>query len=1079
MNTLKARCLFVTSLLAVICVWADSSVQAQTSPATTLSTSSDYVCVQRGPDSKLWQRAVLQTNQAGVVRTNLQTYNELATGLCHLKDGQYVDSGEEVAVVAGGAQAIQGRHQVWWAGNAKTPNGAVILTTPDGKTLTSTVFGLAYYDIASGSNAAIARLQDCNGSIVAPNQVVYTGAFSNLAADVQYTYRKAGLSQDIVLRQAPPAPDRYGLADETTVLQVYTEFFNPPQPEMTAVTNGNVADDQILNFGDMKMGIGQALFLNGQEAPMSAGMVTKQWIKVDGSTFLIESVPYQSISNLLQALPQSMNLTPRRGSIRRVVLMESSPSGPRQSVKGAGLMQMARVETVEPRLVVDYNLSNSTNNLTLQGDTTYLVTGTVNVSGTVTIEGGTVVKYTNNYGENSIVASNFVCQTGPYRPGVFTSMNDDSVGSKISGSTGKPANNVPNMYLEFDPLQISLNSLIFKNLRFSYADYAIFGAITTNNCNSIEIMDCQFINCGEAFFSPAVEFRGSNPGFPINVYNVLFSRCRDGFVTDNDGTSYVDINLSNVTADQVGTFVSGTSNVCYATNCIFTAVTNLQGYSTSCYTNASSNGVYQTVGAGSYYLADGSANRGMGTININTNLLADLQTKTTYPPVTNFCGLLTNDYTFFPQAQRDTNGATVDTGYHYDPIDYALCMQMSNSTVTVLSGTVLAGCGPEYGVWLFNNAVFNCAGDATTLNYIVRYNTVQEQSNTNWSSTNWAGSLQNTSGGGFSPSTASFRFAEWSVLGSDRHLYSVSSGGSLLTFQDCQLYNGEFTGISSTETATNCLFQRVNTFLDDLNATSAVPNSFHNNLFWEGELLYGHNSGGGSSGLWTFRDNLFDQTSFTNISGSTIDICLSNAYVTTSFGVLSSSSPAVILSSSPPYETGTLGDYYYPTNLTNLITNGSQTAATAGLYHYTITTNNVIEGTNQVSIGFHYIACSNGLPLISNPNGMPDYMEDTNGDGIVDDGETVLQITSQPLTQTVNDGSSATFTVVAEGLGLLTYQWRFSGTNNISVSTNMPGATNSSYTISDVQAANAGNYFVVVANLYGCLRSGFFEVHNG
>ena len=209
-----------------------SHATAQVQSGTNGSTPGDYVCVERGPDSKVWQRTVLQTNQSGEVTTNEQSaYTELATGLCYLQDGQYVDSVEEVDPVAGGAQAIQGRHQVLWSLNANNPNGAVTLTTPDGKTLTSTVFGMAYYDVASGSNAAIARLQDCNGSIVAPNQVVYAGAFNNLTADVQYTYRKAGLSQDIVLRQAPPAPERYGLSDETTILQVYTEFFNPPQPE--------------------------------------------------------------------------------------------------------------------------------------------------------------------------------------------------------------------------------------------------------------------------------------------------------------------------------------------------------------------------------------------------------------------------------------------------------------------------------------------------------------------------------------------------------------------------------------------------------------------------------------------------------------------------------------------------------------------------------------------------------------------------------------------------------------------------------------------------------------------------------
>jgi hypothetical protein len=40
-------------------------------------------------------------------------------------------------------------------------------------------------------------------------------------------------------------------------------------------------------------------------------------------------------------------------------------------------------------------------------------------------------------------------------------------------------------------------------------------------------------------------------------------------------------------------------------------------------------GIYQTVGAGSYYLADDSIYRGAGTTSIDPALLADLQTKTT------------------------------------------------------------------------------------------------------------------------------------------------------------------------------------------------------------------------------------------------------------------------------------------------------------------------------------------------------------------------------------------------------------------------------------------------------------------
>ena len=196
------------------------------------------------------------------------------------------------------------------------------ITTPDSKVLSSTVFGMAYYDVATGSNAAIALLKNCDGSIVAPNQVLYANAFSNLTADLCYTYTKAGLSQNVVLRQAPPAPDRYGLSDQTSILQVYTEFFNPPALEATAVTNGNVVDDQLLDFGDMKMGMGQALFLNAQDAPINVGAVTKQWIQTNDRTFLIESIPYHTISSQLEQLPQASNRKPSRGSIRRQAFIE-------------------------------------------------------------------------------------------------------------------------------------------------------------------------------------------------------------------------------------------------------------------------------------------------------------------------------------------------------------------------------------------------------------------------------------------------------------------------------------------------------------------------------------------------------------------------------------------------------------------------------------------------------------------------------------------------------------------------------------------------------------------------------------
>jgi hypothetical protein len=66
-------------------------------------------------------------------------------------------------------------------------------------------------------------------------------------------------------------------------------------------------------------------------------------------------------------------------------------------------------------------------------------------------------------------------------------------------------------------------------------------------------------------------------------------------------------------------------------------------------------------------------------------------------------------------------------------------------------------------------------------------------------------------------------------------------------------------------------------------------------------------------------------------------------------------------------------------------------------------------------------------------------------------------ITSQPQNVNVTTGSSATFTVIANSPSTLTYQW-FKNDANIE------GATNSSYTIENVQTSDEGNYKVTVTS---------------
>jgi len=73
-------------------------------------------------------------------------------------------------------------------------------------------------------------------------------------------------------------------------------------------------------------------------------------------------------------------------------------------------------------------------------------------------------------------------------------------------------------------------------------------------------------------------------------------------------------------------------------------------------------------------------------------------------------------------------------------------------------------------------------------------------------------------------------------------------------------------------------------------------------------------------------------------------------------------------------------------------------------------------------------------------------------------------ITTQPASQTVNPGANVTFTVSASGTAPLTYQWRLNGAN-------ISGATTASYTRSNVQSGDAGNYSVVVGNVAGSATS--------
>ncbi len=429
-----------------------------------------------------------------------------------------------------------------------------------------------------------------------------------------------------------------------------------------------------------------------------------------------------------------------------------------------------------------------------------------------------------------------------------------------------------------------------------------------------------------------------------------------------------------------------------------TSVTNVSYYSTSYTSNlTSSAGVFQTVGAGAHYLAADSPYRSVGTTSIDPTLQSDLRKKTTYPPVVypQQSYLANQNLVLYPQAPR--NSGTPDLGWHYDPIDFAFgWVYVTNATITVKPGTVIGVYMPwtnVYGLALGDGARLICEGSPTNLNHIVRYTTVQEATNTNWSGpfgpsiiTSW---LPLTT-----PPEVRFRFTDWSMLGNEtQHLSAWSNYAGMLPIKvmDCQFHGGKLWFAGPAAGVTNNLFERVTTvFYTDGASTSTL----RNNLFFAGTIDVGVL--GSNTNAIVFMDNFLDKV------GMPGNFTISNAYngYISGYARLQPTNINDKILTASSYLAGTLGNYYLPTT-SALINTGSTNASSVGMYHYTTVTSQAKETNSVVDLSYHYIALNGGLPSDSDGDLLPDYLEDSNGDGVRQTTET-----NWPNADTDGDGVS-------------------------------------------------------------------------
>ncbi len=915
-------------------------------------TPDEVQLLEAGPHHRLWGRIRSYTNALSnqvTSRTN-GIYKEVSTGLNYLSNNIWAESSERIQITDNGGQAVQGQHQVVF--NSDIYSGTVIHTTSDGKTLSSRILGLSYFDYSSGQSALIAQLTNSIGQVLpSGSQVIYPDAFTGASAAVRFSYTRAGFEQDIILQAQLPDPARYNMNPQTVALQVITEFINPPEPTITLSQTPEGGQSAHLDFGSLQIDKGKAFTIGLEENPV---IVYPQWLhSVDQRVFLVEEVSFASLQSQLASLPPP---APGHASISQptapgVRAMISRQPKPQPAKANAGPLRLASAGFRETGLVLDYTSITSQSALTFQGDSTYYVSGTVNLTGVTTIEGGAVVKYASNAIVN--INGTVNCLAEPYHPSVLLSKDDNSTGSSISGATGNPGTN------GYAKVALNLNtgtSNSLQNLRFCNAQ----SAIGLNGQAGHVFRHIQMVNCQNGINATNADF---------NLRNALFYKVMTNF-TGSSATGRVE----HLTSDVANWLNSNLGTNLFLTNCLLVSITNSGSYfSNSVFGALSGSGVFQSIGTAAHYLADNSVYRNAGTTNINATLASDFASFTTYPPLVFELQTVVANTSLSPQAQRDTD--IPDAGYHYPALDYAFGnLDVSTGILTLQPGTAVAGYGPmansSRSLNVDASGTFISQGTATAINHYTLFNTVMEPATNN---ANWSVPYDTM----ISPLGLYYcRFTDFSMLAQDSDLISDDSTSATgpVSLQDCQLHGGLVYLGSAALNLTNCLFERVNSAA--YNGDGNV-NYIRNCLFFGGTLDFATANGGSK-----IQDNLFYGTHLPSEGPSgTID---HNGYLTGADRLPAGTGDVVLTSFS--FQTGSLGKYYVPTN--TLFNAGSRTADLAGLYHYTLSTNYLKETNSVVDIGFHYVATTNGIAIDSDGDGLPDYWEDANGNGVLNTGET-------------------------------------------------------------------------------------------
>src|SRR5260221_10334363 len=133
----RFRTFLLPALVLAAAFTANFSCAQSGQAVATTPPSPGYTVTERGADYKVLQKTTAENGT-----NHVHSYTELASGLNHLVNGQWVESSEQIDILPNGtAVATNGQHQAYFPGDIY--QGQIELVTPDGEQLYSRPVGLS------------------------------------------------------------------------------------------------------------------------------------------------------------------------------------------------------------------------------------------------------------------------------------------------------------------------------------------------------------------------------------------------------------------------------------------------------------------------------------------------------------------------------------------------------------------------------------------------------------------------------------------------------------------------------------------------------------------------------------------------------------------------------------------------------------------------------------------------------------------------------------------------------------------------------------------------------------------------